>query len=43
VREHLLYSMHLLKTMEGTKRPNMFDIAAKNVNLTKKDYYKGKD
>jgi CTD small phosphatase-like protein 2 len=28
--------------MEGTKRPNMFDIAAKNVSLPKKDYYKGK-
>ncbi len=34
--------MHLLKTMEGMKRPTMFEIAAKNVNLPKKEFYKGK-
>lgn len=41
VREHLLSSMHLLKTLESSKRPTMFDIAAKNVNLVKSPLYRG--
>jgi hypothetical protein len=33
--------MHLLKTIDVSKRPSLFEAAAKGLNLAKKDYYKG--